>query len=78
MNLQELLTEEICWQQDPKGKRFFFADVCGSKVELRLNNFPDEVACTLFIGGDSLDLDDWGKKWHLPKEQPTGVPPKGE
>jgi len=67
MKANELLLEEIHWQRDAARKAFFFAEVCGVRVEMRLNNFPDEVLCTLFVGSESLDVDNWGKKWHLPK-----------
>ena len=66
MNLRELLSQEIHWQRDPERQGFFFAEIRGAKVELRLNNFPDEVLCTLFVGSESLNVDDWGKKWQLP------------
>jgi hypothetical protein len=67
MNLNELLLEEIHWQRDTEHKGFFFAEVRGAKVEMRLNNFPDEVLCTLLLGSESLDLDNWGQNWHLPE-----------
>jgi hypothetical protein len=69
MNLDYLLSEEVYWRHDPTRKAFFLAEISGTKVELRLNNFPDQVLCTLFVGGQSQDVDDWGKKWHLPNEK---------
>ena len=50
MRLTDLLEKEIVWRRDPERRAFYFAQVDGTMVEMRLNNFPDEVPCTVFLG----------------------------
>jgi hypothetical protein len=66
MNLEDLICRPIVWQHDPGDRYRFFTLIDGQRFELRLNDFPDEPACTLCGNGVELDLEELGEHWNMP------------
>ncbi len=57
---------KIDWQE-VNGEDYNFIGFAGKEeVRLRLNDFPDEVLCTIYWSGGQYDIDDIGKYWILP------------
>ena len=66
---QEIKETNIDWVQSEKSKYVFQATVDGEKVELRLNDFPDEPLCTIIRGEDEIDIHEFSEKWTLPRHR---------
>ncbi len=63
MNIQDIIEKRIFWHQDKKESTRFYSELNGVKVYLRINNFPEEPLYTVFLGTDSLDIEDKPVKW---------------
>jgi len=61
--LKDLLNASLTWTK--RAPATFEAVFKGEPAILRLNDFPDEVAFTLLVRGDEIDLEERPKGWHL-------------
>jgi hypothetical protein len=66
MKINDLLLRKIEWIQTGEEKWLLHADVDGRSIHLRLNDFPEENICTVFIGEGSYDLESLPSAWTLP------------
>ena len=66
MNLEELFCRPIEWRRSDENRFLFYSEVEGQRVELRLNDFPDEPLCTLFCAGEEMDFETLGEHWKMP------------
>lgn len=63
--LRDLQNANILWTEAMHGHAMYEAVYKGELVKLRLNDFPDEVAYTLFVRGEEIDLEESPEGWHL-------------
>lgn len=63
--LRNLQNANILWTEVHGSDAIYEAIVNGEPVKLRLNDFPDEVAYTLFVRNKEFDLEERPKGWHL-------------
>lgn len=63
--LENLQNANILWKEVTDSDAIYEAVFDGEPVKLRLNDFPDEVAYTLFFRDEELDLEERPKGWHL-------------
>jgi len=62
---KNLQNADILWTEATDGDATYEAVFKGEPVKLRLNDFPDEVAYTLFVKGEEFDLEERPKGWRL-------------
>ena len=62
---RDLQNANILWTEAKQGDAMYEAVYRGEPVKLRLNDFPDEVAYTLFIRGQEIDLEESPEGWRL-------------
>ena len=65
----ELLKAKIDWQKVSDSPPVFETQFQNKSIRLRLNDFPEEVLCTLFVDDDEVDLDDFPSNWTLPRHR---------
>jgi len=53
----------ILWKKHELNIRYWFADIDGKAVFLRMNNFPDEPLYTLISKNVIKDYDDLPQNW---------------
>jgi hypothetical protein len=63
--LKNLKNANILWTEAKDSDAMYEAVFKGEPVKLRLNDFPDEVAYTLFARDEEFDLEERPKGWHL-------------
>ena len=63
--LKNLQNANILWTEVTDNDAMYEAVFNDEIVKLRLNDFPDEVAYTLFVRGEEFDLEERPKGWHL-------------
>jgi hypothetical protein len=63
--LQEILNKEIFWKKNISCRGYWFANIDGKLVILRLNNFPDDPLLTFINGMEIVDMVSRPKLWHL-------------
>jgi len=63
--LKDLQNANILWTEAKDSDSMYEAVYDGEPVKLRLNDFPDEVAYTLFVRGEEFDLEERPTGWHL-------------
>jgi hypothetical protein len=71
--LEQLQNAKMDWQTTSESPYIFQAVFEGKTIRLRLNDFPDEPLCTVFIEGTETDLHEFPTFWTLPRhrgEQP--------
>ncbi len=78
MTPSELLNAEVDWYQTPEDQFAFVASVNGVNCRLRLNAFPAEPFCTIYIGTEHYDLNAFGEKWTLPTHREKGNSPRAD
>ena len=66
---QRVLRATISWQKTAESAYVFNAFFEGKEVRLRLNDFPDEPLCTLFVSIDEIQVDEFPKCWTLPRHR---------
>jgi hypothetical protein len=66
MKINDLLLKKIEWIQTGEEKWILHADADGIRIRLRLNDFPEENICTVFIGEASYELESFPSAWTLP------------
>ncbi|MCG2616966.1 hypothetical protein LZZ85_21900 [Terrimonas sp. NA20] len=64
--LEELKNIEIKWHRNKSHHRFYYSELAGELLLLRLNDFPDEPLLTLIKGQNIWDIDDVPEKWNIP------------
>ncbi len=63
--LEDIQQAEITWTA-VKGVRVMYETVFdGEHVRLRLNDFPDEPALTIFIRDEAITIEEGPRWWHL-------------
>ena len=67
--LEELLRSKVDWQKTQESPYLFKASYNGKKVRLRLNDFPQEPAGTLFIDTHEIHTDEFPDGWTLPRHR---------
>ena len=69
MKIKNLLKKNIKWKNHPdkKVRRFFYCEIEGRLILLRMNNFPDEVLYTVINGLEIIDIEDKPENWELEK-----------
>jgi hypothetical protein len=67
--LSVLQAAAIAWEQSSKGHYWFTTEFQSNAYLLRLNDFPAEPICTVFIDGVEFDLDDFPGSWTLPEHR---------
>ena len=67
MNLYDLVETQIDWVRSDLSPYVFETLIAGALIRLRLNDFPEENIATLMMGGNALELEEFPKKWRLPK-----------
>jgi hypothetical protein len=63
--LKELQSAELIWMDSKQGHAMYEVVYKGELLKMRLNDFPDEVAFTLFVRGEEIDLEERPKTWHF-------------
>ncbi len=63
--MKNLKNANILWTEAKDSDAMYEAVFKGEPVKLRLNDFPDEVAYTLFARDEEFDLEERPKGWHL-------------
>ncbi|HEX4085585.1 MAG TPA: hypothetical protein VHY22_11785 [Chthoniobacteraceae bacterium] len=63
--LKNLQNANILWTEAKDSDAMYEAVFDGEPVKLRLNDFPDEIAYTLFVRDEEFDLEERPKGWHL-------------
>ncbi|MFO8011464.1 MAG: hypothetical protein R6U89_11760 [Dehalococcoidia bacterium] len=71
--LRRLLEMEIDWEEKVENGYHLRAFVDGKEIRLRVNDFPDEVACTLLWAGKTYQIDDFGEHWNIPPQDNEGT-----
>ena len=66
---EELRRAKVDWQKTPESPYLFEAVWNGREIRLRLNDFPDEPICTLLVGAQETQLDEFPKGWTLPRHR---------
>jgi hypothetical protein len=66
--LKDIQQMEITWVETKNDPAMFEAVFAGEHVKLRLNDFPDEPICTLFIRDKGIDIEEHPRIWHLQHE----------
>jgi hypothetical protein len=66
IKINDLLSRKIDWIQTGEEKWILHADADGMRIHLRLNDFPVENICTVFIGEASYELESIPSAWTLP------------
>jgi hypothetical protein len=66
--LKDMQNAELTWTCAKDGHAMYEAVYKGEIIKMRLNDFPDEIAFTLFFGGQEIDLEDIPKTWHIASE----------
>ena len=64
--MNNFLTKSIRRQNHEHQKRYFFANIDGELLLLRLNDFPDEPLFTLIRGLEIVDIEEAPKDWYIP------------
>jgi len=67
--LKDLQNANIIWTEAKHGHAMYEAVYNGEPVRLRLNDFPDEVAFTLFVRGEEIDIEEFPPGWHFAPEE---------
>ena len=70
MSPSELCNQKIDWYTSSSLSPYVFeAIVNGEQIRLRLNDFPEEVLCTLIIRNTEIDIEQFPKNWTLPRHR---------
>lgn len=65
--VDSLIVTEIDWIAEANEPYMHYAIVDGKTIRLRLNDFPDEPICTVFIDGKGFDIEEFPRpNWTLP------------
>jgi hypothetical protein len=67
--LQDIQGAGLTWKRANDGHAMYVPVYKREPVRMRVNDFPDEVAFTLFIRGGEFDLEERPKHWHLAPEE---------
>ncbi len=67
--LKSILKKRINWQKSDESNYIFTTIIDGKLWKLRLNDFPEEILCTVIWEGGQQDLDDLGEHWTLPRHR---------
>ena len=65
---KELQNAALIWTRAKQGHATYEAVYKGESIKMRLNDFPDEVAFTLFVRDKEVDLEERPKTWHFAPE----------
>jgi hypothetical protein len=65
---ERLLAAKIDWLEPP-GSQYCQATFEGKSVGLRLNDFPEEIMCTMFIDNEEQDWHQFPPNWSLPRHR---------
>ena len=63
--LKELQNAHITWIRGDYRAAIYDAVYKGETLHLRLNDFPDQIAFTLLIRGEEINLEESPSWWHL-------------
>ena len=74
--IERLHLAKIDWEESSESAYVFIATIHGKDIFLRLNDFPAEPLCTLFVDSDELDVEHFPKTWTLPEHR--GEAPNGD
>jgi hypothetical protein len=66
MNIDQILSTPIDWVQTGVEKWILHTELDGRRINLRLNDYPEENLCTVFLEDQKYELDDLPKCWTLP------------
>jgi hypothetical protein len=66
MTIDQLLTTHIDWVQTGEEKWILHVELDGGRINLRLNDFPEENLCTVFLDNQKYELDNLPTCWTLP------------
>lgn len=64
-----ILSEKIKWTPTNDEEFTFSSTYEGKIIKLRMNDFPDEPLCTLFINNEERDVDEFPENWSLLKRR---------
>lgn len=71
--IRRLLEMKIDWEEKVENGYHLRAFIEGKEIRLRVNDFPDEVACTLLWAGKTYQIDDFGERWNIPPKDNEGT-----
>lgn len=69
--LHALKCAELTWMPAKHGHAIYEVVYEGNHVKMRVNDFPDEVPVTLFVGDEEIDVEEVPLTWHFFSEQQT-------
>lgn len=75
----ELIATSLTWRFDQSERGWFVAEAPYGQVFMRMNNFPDENAYSVWVGPGWLEFDDLPDCWtviHDPSGWPDTARPK--
>lgn len=61
-----IFKKRIDWKKNGNSNIYLYSLVGDERVELTINDFPDEPMYTLKIGDNTISFDDSPKNWTLP------------
>jgi hypothetical protein len=65
---ERLLAAKIDWLEPPSSL-YFQATFEGKNVRLRINDFPEEIMCTMFVDNEEQNWDQFPPNWILPRHR---------
>ncbi|MGC3990438.1 MAG: hypothetical protein QM796_12300 [Chthoniobacteraceae bacterium] len=63
--IEKIQEADVTWIPSQKEPGIFDAIFAGRHVQLRMNDFPDEIAYTLIVGGEEFEFEDTPPGWFL-------------
>jgi len=63
--IADICKTDLTWMVTRGDPKMFEVVFGGEHFQLRLNDFPEEPICTLFVRDRELDLEEAPRLWHL-------------